>query len=272
MLTPPLNLRCIEYRKRFEGNSYTKPLFVIAEDDDGNKHPVVMKLRHPDAPSGRGHYEGTSLACELICAMLARAMGLKVPEYAVVELRSDVERSISNDEIRALLRRNVGTNFGTIYRGGTTQWVPRALSSESPLMPALENVLVFDSTVINGDRKAEKSNLLWDGNDVFLIDHSVALIAHRWSQEQINDSPLFPAEQVQEHCSFPTIYGHGLDFTDLLTVWRNTLPQGVIDELRSFIPARWEHREGDLDRIFTFLSLRPSKFDATSEHLRSVVQ
>ena len=263
---------CIEFRKRLTGNSYTRPLYIVAVDEDDNEFEMIMKVRQPDVPMGRGHYEGTSLACELICAMLARHLGLKVPDYAIIEVRSEMPNSVSNDEVRQLLRQNVGSNFGTVYIEGSSTWIPKPLDAGSVLSGDLENVLVFDSTVINGDRQRDKSNLLWNGQDLFLIDHSVALPVHLWSSEQVSASPLFPEKSVREHCAYVSINGQGRNFTDLLSEWRSSVTADEIEQLRSAVPTSWERRAGDLDKVFGFLEGRPVRFDETSEHLRSILQ
>ena len=140
MFQPPPRLTCVEVRQRLEKRSYTKPLYVLAEDEDGNLLDMVMKVQHPDVPSGRGHYEGTSLACELICAMLARALGLKVPDYAILEVRSPLADSARSSEVRELLRQNVGANFGTVYIESASDWVPRSLERRAALSDAVEDV------------------------------------------------------------------------------------------------------------------------------------
>jgi hypothetical protein len=272
MLQLPPRLTCIEYRKRLSQNTYTRPLYVVAVDEDDNEFELVMKVRHPDVPTGRGHYKGTSLACELICAMLARAVGLKVPDYAIIEVRSEMPYSVSNSEVRELLKNNVGANFGTVYIEGTSTWIPRPLVPQATLSSAIEDVLVFDSTVINGDRQADKSNLLWDGQDVFLIDHSVALPVHTWSSETISKSPLFPEKNVREHCAFVSINGQGRSFSQLLSQWKSDVSPEDIERLRSTIPSSWEMRTGDLDRIFCFLEGRQKRFEDTSAHLQGILQ
>lgn len=272
MLQPPPRLTCVEVRDRFKKRSYTKPVYVVAEDEDGNLIDMVMKVRHPDVPTGRGHYEGTSLACELICAMLARGLGMRVPDYAILEVRTPLGERARSAELRELLRRNIGENFGTVFIEGAQDWQPGPLDRRSTISDAVEGVLVFDSTVINGDRQQEKSNLLWDGQDIFLIDHSVALPVHRWDQGDIIASPLFPEEKVKEHCGYVSLQGHGRRFDGLLNAWRERISPDEIAQLRAAIPSSWEQRDGDLDRVFKFLEGREVRFDETSAHLRRIVR
>jgi hypothetical protein len=272
MLLPPARLTCIEVRRRIEQNSRTRPPYVRAIDENGYEHDIVMKVRHPDV--NVGHYEGTSLGCELICMVLCRALGLTVPDHFIVEIPRGLGDAIREESLRRLITRNTGLNFGTTFIEGSNSWV--ALEEEEPLsyslLTTLEDVLVFDSTVINGDRKLDKPNLLWNGSDLMPIDHSLALPVHQWTDEQLAESPLFPEAEIQAHCSFLNIRGQEREFSALLQSWRDGVSPEDITELRTFIPASWEQREGHLDRIFNFLQQRSGRFDAVTEDLRRIMK
>src|SRR5437588_7523505 len=274
MIDPPLRLTCIEVRRRVEENSFPRPLFVKAIDGDGAEYSAILKVRNPDSPLGHGHYQGTSLACELIFGALAQSVGLTVPDYCLVEVRGGLQDAAPTQEIRDLLRNNLGLNCGTIYIEGCSPWVASREGEQRPesVCADLEDVLVFDSVVVNGDRKQEKSNLLWNGSDVILIDHSVALPVHLWTDEQIAGSPLFPETEIRAHCAFHSIEHQGREFSALLGIWRNSVTDQDITALRAFIPDTWERRQGDLDRIFSFLQERGGQFDATTQNLRRIVK
>ncbi len=83
VLQPPTLLKAEEYRgEKLSGE--TRPLLIGARTSDGKTAvEVILKLRRPDSGI---HFEGTSLACALICAVLARALGLPVEDYAIVEV------------------------------------------------------------------------------------------------------------------------------------------------------------------------------------------
>ncbi len=93
----------------------TNPRLIAAVDEDDNELAVVLKLKDPGVPIGESHYEGTSLACELMCSILARALGFNVPDYAVVELSPQFAESVHEAEVRELCRKNIGNNFGSCY-------------------------------------------------------------------------------------------------------------------------------------------------------------
>ena len=62
----PLQLQCIEFREYLQGG-ITRPMPVTEINEVGEPIDVVLKLKCPD--SRDGHFEGTSLACELICSI-----------------------------------------------------------------------------------------------------------------------------------------------------------------------------------------------------------
>src|SRR5262245_33379622 len=125
----------------------TRPLLMAAMDEAGNERKVVLKVVHPDVPEG--HYEGTSLACELICSALARTLGVTVPDFAIVEVPAELPPSVQNRRARDLLAANVGENFGSEYHEGYARWNPLDRPSSEVLIEALEDVLSFDAAVIN---------------------------------------------------------------------------------------------------------------------------
>lgn len=268
MLEPPLRLLCFEYRRRLSGG-LTRPVLVAAMDEDGREYEVVLKVRQPDVKEG--HYEGTSLACELIAAVLARAAGTPVPDYAVVEIPTELAPAIPDRSVRALFANNIGDNFGSIYEEGLALWDPNREPRSPVLVDGLEDALTFDATVINGDRKRQKPNLLWRGENLLMIDHSLALPVHLWQEEDIDKSPLFPESEVVQHCAFHGLAGKGREFTRATDVWAAEVGATELQRLRGFIPSNWERRRGDLDRIFRFLEARPGRFTAISADLRRVV-
>lgn len=269
MIEPPLQLVAFEYRTRLEGG-VTRPLLMAAMDESDREYLLVLKPRLPDASTG--HYGGTSLACELVVSMLARHVGLPVPDYAVVDVPREILPGISDRSVRALLTRNVGQNFGCVYHEGMKLWEPTHRPRSSDGFDALEDVLALDATVINGDRKKEKPNLLVRGDSMILIDHSLALPAHLWANEQIEESPLLPDEQILEHCTQEALYERGRPFERLHTRWQAELAATDLDRIRAAIPPDWERRGGDLERIFSFLARRSARFTDIQVALRRIVR
>jgi hypothetical protein len=276
MICNPFILKCTRIHKRLDGG-VTKPLLVTAKDENGKSYKIVLKLRHPDTTDG--HFEGTSLACELICAILARFIELNVPDYAVVYLPRELAESFLDEKMRRLIEKNVGKNFGTVFLPSVTTWVPRNAGESFDELNQMEDLVTFNSTIINGDRQLDKTNVLWNGERFFLIDHSCALPVHtQWSNEQIRFSPLFPENSVRAHCTFKELSRHRqnaynfLYYTKLLTIWQKNISTDTLNNIRDLIPSSWEKNCGDLDKIFNFLEARPTRFADISDNLRRIIR
>ena len=255
----PLLLECVEVRGRARGGN-SKPLLVQAIASDDQRHDVVLKVRKPD---GTGHFEGTSLACELIAAMLGQYLGLSVPPYAIVNVSPALVRAIRDRKDAALLGENLGLNFGSVFINRCSTWTPRPSVKES-LRMQLESVLCFDSSIINGDRTSIKPNLIYNGEQLYIIDHALAIPVHQWSDEEIDQSPLFPDGYIRNHCSFMSLLKKQITFENFFHQWRTKVDSNVLVQIRKHIPKSWEQHPGHLDSIFKFLQGR----DARTEEQR----
>lgn len=266
-LYPPLRLTAFEFRKRLEGG-LSRPPLVVAVADDGAEYRVVLKVRHPDNRS-MPHFGGTSLACELVCAVLARAIGLQVPDYAIVDVPRHFAESIPDTGIQRLLCANAGANFGSIYLQASGEWRPTDRVDQTDMLDSLEDVLAFDAAVINGDRKARKPNLLQRGRTFYLIDHSLAVPVHT------GEAPpdfLFPEEEVRQHCVHDALFNRGKPFCKLFRHWITTIPEQDWVTLRSWIPADWEERGDEVERVLGFLQRRAKHLEIIANDLRRVVR
>lgn len=270
MLDPPQALTAVELRDRLRGGN-SRPWLVVALDAQGNETKVVLKLTHPGPPVGQGHYGATSLACELVSSALARAVGLNVPTYAVVEVTEAFARCTPPGEPRETFLRNVGHHFGCEFHPGLASWRPDSDVSSTSLLDTIGDVLAFDATVINGDRKREKPNLLYRGDLVFPIDHSLALPMHLWDDATIDESPLFPDEQIRAHCVARQLTGAGRPLSRVFDAWRANVDGEFLQRLRQVLPAAWERQRGDIDRVFRFVERRSTRFDDIAESLTRVL-
>lgn len=269
-LTPPLRLDAVQYRRRMKGGT-TAPRLVVAHDEHQQSKSIVLKLRCPGTPIERGHYGGTSLACELICSVLARAVGLNVPDYAIVEVTQHFINSIGDNSIRDLFSKNIGPNFGSIHHKSLTSWEARYHRLPQVIIDQLEDILTFDAIVINGDRQISNSNLLHRGDRLLLIDHSLALPVYLWEQQELTDSPLFPLASIMKHCATQHLKGSRRSYRKVLDNWQERINTQKLSELRAMLPPSWEREQGDIDKIFGFLNNRDRRFSDISTCLMRVL-
>ena len=249
----------------------TQPRLFDTCDEQGVPKEVVLKLRQPDAYIGDGHYAGTSLACELICAVLARAVELNVPDYAIVDVTQDFAESVDDESTRELLLNNIGPNFGSVYDQSLYKWESGYPSRSQVLIDQLEDILTFDAIVINIDRYGSNTNLLYSHDLLVPIDHSLALPVHSWQQDMLVN-PLSRLEiNIREHCAGQLLKGKGCSYRRVFDRWQERIDAQKLEELRAMLPSPWEHEQGNIDKIFTFLKGRHRHFSDISTRLKEVL-
>jgi hypothetical protein len=268
-LTQPLQLKTEVYKTIMPGG-VTSPLLVDASDATGKMYTVVLKLYNPGIPNGHGHYGKTSLACELICAVIAKALNLSIPEYAIVEVPSNFWQTFRGDKAKDLLKNSPGKNFGTVYKEGSYSWqMDDETLKGSKFLAIYENILSFDSAIYNDDRRCDRPNLLVQNSDIFIIDHSLALPAHQWNYNRIEVSSLLDESKIAKHSLFPVLKGKKRIFNKLFKKWEHLKTQISFDEVRALIPREWQVTQRDVDKIFDFLENRHVQFQNMTNNLRS---
>ena len=207
-------------------------------------------------------------------ATIARMLGLSVPDYGIVRVGPIFANGVGHRETRELLARNVGDHFASVLVSpGISAWDPACTSTSASLRVAMDGVMSFDAAVMNADRGARNPNLLWDGQDALhMIDHGLACPVYRWPDDAITASPPPGDAMIQAHAGYPFLKGQGTQFAYTFGNWSASLTPERLAALRALVPPDWEQRAGDLDRIFTFLAARSSKFLDVATSLRRVVQ
>ena len=142
---------------------------ALMEADDMGTY--VVKFRG----AGQGR---SALVAEVICARLAVALGLAVPDLVLVDIDPALGRTEPDQEVQDLLRASAGPNLGIDYLPGSLGFDPAADAVDADVAAA---VLWFDALTENVDRSWRNPNLLtWHGQ-LWLIDHGAALwFAHNW--------------------------------------------------------------------------------------------
>ena len=179
--------------KRVTGLRYVVPL------REGGSLPAVVETDAPGAyvVKFRGAGQGArALVAELLVAQLAHALGLPVPDPAIVTLDAGFGETEPDAEIQDLLRASVGTNFGLAYLPGAIAFDPAADYAIDPDLAAA--IVWFDAYIANVDRTPRNTNLLIWQDGLYLIDHGAALyVHHRWEGWQDRIQSPFP--QIKDH-------------------------------------------------------------------------
>ena len=161
----------------------------LVEADDGFMY--VLKFRG----AGQGK---KALIAELIGCEIARKLGLRVPELVFATLDIAFGRIEGDEEIQDLLKASVGTNLGVHYLSGAVTFDP-VVTHVDPLLAS--RIVWLDSLIMNVDRTARNTNLLWWHKEVWLIDHGASLYFHHsWSDWDVRKKP-FP--KIKDHVLLP---------------------------------------------------------------------
>jgi hypothetical protein len=221
--------------RTIEATRYVTPLreggslpALIEASDDGM---YVLKFRG----AGQGR---KALIAEVVAGELARSLGFRVPELALVELDPALGRAEPDPEIQDLLVASVGQNLGVDFLPGALPFSPAAGLIPDPASAA--NVVWFDALVTNVDRTAKNTNmLLWHGN-LWLIDHGAALYFHH-AMDPVPGHERSPFPAVAEHVLLP--YAGSIADADTRLAPRVT--RDLLEGIAADIPDEWL---GDDDR------------------------
>lgn len=159
---------------------------ALVEADDGFLY--VLKFRG----AGQGK---KALIAELIGGLLAKVIGLNMPELVFMNLDDSFSKTEPDEEIQDLLKFSVGLNLGLHFLSGAITYDPLVSIADSM---SASKVVLLDSLITNIDRTAKNTNLLNWNNELWLIDHGASLyFHHNWKTWESHLERTFP--NVKDH-------------------------------------------------------------------------
>ncbi len=230
-----------------EGGSL--PAIVQADDD----FLYVLKFRG----AGQGK---KALIAELIGGLLAKTMGLKVPELVFMNLDDSFSKMEPDEEIQDLLKFSVGLNLGLHFLSGAITYDPLVSIADSL---SASKVVLLDSMITNIDRTAKNTNLLNWNRELWLIDHGASLyFHHNWPNWKSHLSRTFPS--IKDH----VLLERAANLAEASKEIQLSLNKDIIEEIVSLIPEDWLIEESNPltpDEIraayIEFLSVKLSQID-----------
>jgi hypothetical protein len=195
------------------------------------------------------------LVAEVICAAIARGLGLPVPDLVTVEVDPALAAGEPDQDVQDLMRASGGLNLGMDFLPGALDFDPAAFTAD----PALAGrVLWFDALTGNVDRTWRNPNmLLWHGQPQ-LIDHGSSLtFHHNWKGAAAAVArPYAAAQHVLIGCS-PDVRAADADLAPLVTA---ELLRAAVDA----VPDAWlagdgpEVRDAYVRQLSERLAARPA--------------
>ncbi len=212
---------------------------AIVEADD--QFLYVLKFHG----AGQG---SKALIAELIGGEIARALGFRVPEIVLANLDVAFGRIEGDEEIQDLLKASVGLNLGLHYLSGAITFDPLATKVNATLA---SQIVWLDSLLLNVDRTARNTNMLWWNKELWLIDHGASLYFHHsWQDWQ---QPQRPFPKIKDHVLLPL----ASEIVKVDVVFRSILTEERIESIVSLVPDEW---------------LTDRAFETAEEHRNAYVQ
>lgn len=180
---------------RYHATRYVQPL------REGGSLPAVV-----DTDGGglfvakfRGAGQGAKvLVAEIIAHGIASAIGLPVPELAIIDLPDRFGQSEPDPEIQELLKASRGINIGLRYLDGAFNFDPVA-AHEMVDGPFAAQLVWLDAFITNPDRTARNPNLMVWQRKPWLIDHGASLYMH-YDWPSVNDArTATPFPLIRQH-------------------------------------------------------------------------
>ena len=196
---------------------------IVEADDLGT---YVLKFR--------GAGQGLKvLVAEVLVGELARALGMRVPRLAAVDLQAPIAKYEADEEVQDLLTASLGCNLGVDFLPGSFGYEPG-----HDLDPGIAaRVLWLDAYVANVDRSWRNPNLLvWHG-DLWLIDHGAALYFHHGWAGGVGDPERFAAQpwSADDHVLRSYLPGVAAVAAEMAAAVTDDLLTGVLD----LVPDEW---------------------------------
>ncbi|WP_375424072.1 HipA family kinase [uncultured Friedmanniella sp.] len=118
-----------------------------------------------------------ALVAEIVVGELARALGIAVPELALIEVDAEIGRREPDEEVQELVTTSAGLNLAVDFLPGSVGY-DRSFDVE-PVVAAA--IVWLDAFVANVDRSARNTNLLIWHRSLWAIDHGACLrFHHSW--------------------------------------------------------------------------------------------
>ena len=269
---PPLKLEAAQYECDMP-EGVTRAKLISAIDKHGKLKDVVLKLNNPDVIMEGAHYPGTSLVCELICAIIARELDLNVQDYAIVNVTQDFAETTRNinQPIGDLFLNNIGEHFGSIFDKSLVKWNTEGGNHSQEVINQLEDILTFDVVIMNSDRSKINPNLMCYDNRLVPIDHSLAFIDILSHQGSCNDLIIPERYNIRDHCAAQYLQHKGCLYRRILDKWQERINSHKLSEMRKMLPCSWQTNKSEIDKIFKFLENRHLNFIDISNRLMEVL-
>lgn len=223
---------------------------ALAEACDDFKY--VVKFR------GAGHGV-KALIAELLGGLIAKYLGLSVPEIVFVQLDEAFGQTEGDEEIQDLLKFSQGLNLGLHYLSGAVTY--DVATNDCDVLLA-SKIVWLDSFITNVDRTFRNTNLLIWNKKLWLIDHGASFYFHH-SWDNWKNNAVTPFTMIKDHA----LITKATELARVHEEFRALLNDDLLYEIVNLIPEEFLNWEEISDKeeiksiYFQFLSTRLANAD-----------
>jgi hypothetical protein len=204
---------------------------AIVEADDGFMYALKF----------RGAGQGTkALIADLIGAEIARKLGLLVPELVFAELAEGFGRTEPDEEIQDLLKFSTGLNLGLHYLSGSITFDAVVNTVDAELA---SKIVWLDAFLMNIDRTARNTNMLFWNKKLWLIDHGASLYFHH-NPEAWEEQAVKPFVQIKDH----VLLSKANDLEQVKDKVKFLISKEFLEEIVNLITENWIHETEIADK------------------------
>lgn len=203
---------------------------VVEGSDDGT---WVVKFR--------GAGQGLKvLVAEVVVGELARELGLRVPQLALVQLPEPIAKYEADEEVQDLLTASLGLNLAV-------DLLPGAFAYDGSAPPPADEaaaILWLDAFTANIDRTPHNPNLVrWHGN-TWCIDHGAALYFHYSWPSKGSNPERFAAQRFD--CTSHIMWGVASDAPTVHERLSARVDEPLLSRILGLVPDEWLETSADM--------------------------
>lgn len=181
----------------------------------------------------------TSLAMEVLSALLAGDLGIPIPEPCLLRLEAEFIESVPDHEWRTMALSGPPLAFGSrLLPAAYAAWVTGTIPVGS-MTAAAASILLFDAVIENPDRRGANPNCLIRGEEIRVFDHELAFpplligVPKPWVLGALNFM-----ETPGMHIFRDALRGREVDWEPIRGRWKG-LSDGQIDDYEAALPGEW---------------------------------
>ncbi len=211
----------------------TKPCLFFCENENGEPQgEYIVKLK-----AGMESREN-GLVAELVASQLASYLDIPSPEAAIINIDTMWAEAVSDAALSQKIKGSIGLNFGSKnITGGFDTW-PIGKAVPSGLMQAAAEIFAFDAMIQNPDRRADKPNVLWKGDQLYIIDHEMGFSFIYDVLSQAKPWEITKLKFMSNHLFFGNLKGRSIQIERFAGAVE-TITESIVKGIMSAVPVEW---------------------------------